>query len=439
MAVTVDSTLLTFKDKVQGKLGTISTAISDISTKTEQLKTCSNTAVTGLNSNYQGDGLTKAISAFKSIEAAVDGIKASLSEGPEAAVSMAEALLEAIKELEEKKTEIDELEKQLSDLGGERSIPNDGEDHSADRAHNNKVKSLKNDIQTKTDDFNSKQEEAKSKLAALKALNPTLDVTVKAAPADTVKVDDVTGEVKVELQNLKEGTYNEVNYTGKNGRTIKTYIYLPAGASKTTGLAVDLSMGGDGARKISGGALTAGVGKQLKQNNAQYSGIVIVLEAEDDSSYSDPKYLDTAKELTDNVITTYKADSNKISINGYSYGVYGSTHMIERFPGYFAQAVLIGGGDGAVGKESGGNKSEGISKIAKTKVHLICGTADTAAGRYQSAVRYAEELAAAGCHVTTEWRKNAGHGINTFYPITVDGVTYDNYVEFCLAQSKENK
>ena len=66
MAVTVDSTLLTFKDKVQGKLGTISTAISDISTKTEQLKTCSNTAVTGLNSNYQGDGLTKAISAFKS-------------------------------------------------------------------------------------------------------------------------------------------------------------------------------------------------------------------------------------------------------------------------------------------------------------------------------------------------------------------------------------
>ena len=437
MAVTIDSTLLTFKDKVSGKLGTVSSTISDISSKTEELKSCSSTAVTSLNANYQGDGLTKAISAFKSIEAAVDGIKASLSEGPEAAVSMATELLDVIKELEEKKTEIDDLESKLSELGSERSIPNDGEDHSADKAHNNKIRSLKSDIQTKTNEFDSKHEEAKSKLAALKALNPTIDVTVKAAENAITTTD--TGEIKVELQNLKEGTYNLVNYTGKNGRTIKTYIYVPAGASTTTGLAVDVSMGGDGARAISGGALTAGVGKQLAQNNAQYSGIVIVLEAEDDKSYSDPNYLDTAKELTDNVVTTYKADSNKISINGYSYGVYGATHMIERFPGYFAQAVLIGGGDGAVGKESGGNKSEGISKIAQTKVHLICGTADTQAGRYQSAVRYAEELSAAGCHVTTDWRKGAGHGINTFYPITVDGVTYDNYVEFCLAQSKETK
>ena len=46
------------------------------------------------------------------------------------------------------------------------------------------------------------------------------------------------------------------------------------------------------------------------------------------------------------------------------------------------------------------------------------------------------ELANAGCHVTSDWRKGADHGTNTFYPTTIDGVKYDNYVEFCLAQSK---
>jgi enterochelin esterase-like enzyme len=431
MAVQIDDSLLTFQEKLSSGLGSISSVVSKISSKTEELKTCSSTAVTSLNSSYQGDGLTKAIDAFKSIEAAVDGIKASIPEGPEKAISMAEALLTKIDELDTLKKEIDQLESDLSKLGGERSIPNDGEDHSSDKAHNQRVRNLKSSIETKTNDFNTKHDAAKGDLAALKALNPTIDTTVPVAAAEAT-ADAVTGEVKVELQNLKEGTYNLVNYTGKNGRTIKTYIYVPVGASSTTGLAVDVSMGGDGAAATRGGALTAGVGKQLA-HGATYSGIVIVLEAENtNTSYSEAAYLDTAKELCDNVVTTYKADSNKISINGYSYGVYGATHMMERFPNYFCQAVLVAGGMGAVGKESGGNKEEGYKKISGTKVHFICGSGDSV---YREAQTYANKLESYGGTVTFETRK-AGHEINTFRPITVNGVTYDNYVEFCLAQSK---
>lgn len=429
MAVTIESTLLTFEEVVGPALGGVTSAISNLTSKLDETNNSSKTAVTELNAAYQGDGLSSAIASFASIEAAVDGIKASIPAGPEAAVSMSNDLLEKIKKLHEIKDKIDALEEELKALGSKKAVEGTDSEKSAARAHNAKIDNKKNEIDLQEEEFNSKQDEAKGKLGELKALNPTIDTAVKTAAA--IDSSTFNGEVKAELQGLKEGTYNKVVYTGKNGRQIVTYIFVPVGASTTTGLPVCLSMGGDGAKADHGGALTAGVGKQLAAGKT-YSGIVIVLEAENDSSYSDPTYLDTAKELTDNVVTTYKADSNRISINGYSYGVFGSTHMLERFPNYFSQAVLIANGDGAVGKETG-SKDSGYKNIATTPVHIICGTGDTS--RFPSAERYYNTLLQYGCHATFEARKG-DHEINTFYKITVDGKEYDNYVEFCLAQSR---
>ena len=429
MAVTIDNSLLTFEEKVSSALGSVTSIVSTLTSKLDELNSKSKSAVTDLNSAYQGDGLSSAISSFTSIEAAVDGIKASFPPGPETAVSMSSDLLTKIKELHELVTQIETLEGELKELGSKKSVTGTDEEKSAARAHNAKIDNKQNEINLKEEEFNTKQDEAKAKLGELKALNPTIDTSVKTVSAGDTST--FNGEVRAELQNLKEGTYNKVVYTGKNGRQIVTYIYVPVGASTTTGLPVGLSMGGDGAKADHGGALTAGVGKQLAAGKT-YSGIVVVLEAENDSSYSDPKYLDTAKELTDNVVTTYKADSNRISINGYSYGVFGATHMLERFPNYFSQAVLIANGDGAVGKETG-SKDQGYKNISTAKVHIICGTGDKS--RYPSAERYYKTLLQYGCHATFEPRRG-DHEINTFYPITVDGKTYDNYVEFCLAQSR---
>jgi len=239
------------------------------------------------------------------------------------------------------------------------------------------------------------------------------------------------GKVSSQLQGLKEGEVNKVYYTGENGRGLLSYIYLPKGATTTSGLSVNVSMGGDGAKADHGGALTAGVGKALN-NGAKYSGIVVVLEAENDKSYSDGKYLTTAKELTDNVVATYNADPNKISINGYSYGGFGTVHMLERYPNYFSQAVILAAGAGPVGKEST-SKEEGYNKIKTTKVHLICGTSDS---NYSGMATLYKNIADGG-KVTTNWIKGGTHEINyTGRPITVNGVTYDNYIEFCLAQTK---
>ena len=213
---------------------------------------------------------------------------------------------------------------------------------------------------------------------------------------------------------------------------------MPVGASKTSGLPVAVYMGGDGA---TGHALSEGVGNQLYKG-AQYSGIVIVMQAENETpgSYSakNDKFIETMKEVIDNTVKTYDADSNRISVIGYSWGGSGAQHMIARYPGYFSQAVILGQGTGALHKESCGYDAcvQAIANSA-TKVHIICGTRDT--DNIDDLQALYGDLKKYGGSVTCEWRQGATHdGINTQHKITVDGKTYDNYVEFCLAQSKED-
>jgi len=106
--------------------------------------------------------------------------------------------------------------------------------------------------------------------------------------------------------------------------------------------------------------------------------------------------------------------------------------MLERFPNYFSQAVIIAAGAGPVGKESS-SKEEGYNKIKTTNVHLICGTSDN---NYSGMTTLYKNIANGG-KVTTNWIQGGTHEINyTGRQITVNGVTYANYQEFCLAQTK---
>ncbi len=434
MSVTIDHELLTFDEKLSSSLGTISSGITTLTSKVEDVNSAASSVAADITSNYQGDGLASALASIASLQSAVDGVKAGIQNGPTKAISMAQSLLDEIKALKELKEEIEKLE-------GERNTAQNSNDKDKD----SKVSDLNNKIQTKENEFKEKHEKAKSSLSELKTLNPTVEAksastgsngtqtgtdtgtqTGTQSGVQQVQVDSGTGEIRTDLLNLQEGRVNTLDYVGKNGKTIRTYIYVPVGAKSTTGLGVTLSLGGDGSKNPEGsknepnkgrGGLAAGVGKQLSQG-AKYSGIVVVLEAYNDKSYSDQNYLATAKELTDNIVKTYKADSNKISISGYSYGAYGTEHMLTKYPNYFSQAVILAGGHGVT--------------AGSTKIHYIIGSKD---GVYQSVVSGVKKLTGNG-KVTLEVRQGSDHGINTFYPITVNGKQYANYVEFCLAQTK---
>ena len=390
--------------------GTVNGDLSSVKSCIDQFSTC----VSGLSGTWQGD-------SFNNFQAKVSECVSSFSSALSGQMSSFASACDLYLQYEEVK----------KNLASARSNYN-----SATAENKSKYSSQVSTLQTKLDELKG-QIEALLGSATGPSLSSSGNTSVAASTASagaettTTTTTTALGKVSPQLQGLKEGEVNKVYYTGENGRGLLSYIYVPTGASTKSGLAVNVSMGGDGAKKDHGGALTAGVGKALN-NGATYSGIVVVLEAENDKSYSDGNYLTTAKELTDNVVATYNADPNKISINGYSYGGFGTVHMLERYPNYFSQAVILAAGAGPVGKESS-SKEEGYEKIKTTKVHLICGTADD---NYSGMTTLYKNLQSGG-KVTANWVEGKDHFINhTSQKITVNGVTYDNYIEFCLAQTK---
>lgn len=420
--LTVPSELQTFYDTVpKSAVDNMNSTLSSLISKVGDISSASTKAQSSFSSNYESKNKAAILSSMSSIVDMTSKIKTSLSGDLQPLISKCGEVIPKIERMIELAKEV---------ASEEERIKTENNKKDEDRNYSN-ISAANSIIYKDTTEFNQIKEEANAIVSALKAANPTLDIGEGYTKATR---DPVTGEVKLELQNLTEGTYNKVVYTGDNGQQIVTYIYLPVGASTTKGLAIDLSMGGDGARSTRGGgrgALGAGVGQQLKEG-AQYSGIIVVLEAEDDSSYSDGNYLDTAKEIADNLVATYDADPNRISINGYSYGGFGVVHMVERFPEYFSQAVILAAGAGPVGKESS-SREEGFKKLQKTPIHLICGTNDN---NYSGMNALYDGLKSGG-NVTYEVRQGATHWVNTFYKTTINGRTYDNYVEFCLAQTRE--
>ena len=416
----IPSELTTFRDKLSGSISSMNASVISLCSKLSALSSACAKAQSGVSSYYNSNNKAAIISILSNISSSISNITSSITSFLKPILQECQSLIDMVGELDTIKEEVNT---QQGILDNEMAKEKDKRDNSA-------IANANSIISTKTPEFNRLKTEALTKLNELKSKDSPVE-TPKTEAKTTGDSTIAIGEIRVDLQGLKEGTYNKVEYTGKNGRTIKTYIYLPIGAKTTQGLGVHVYMGSDGAK---GHALNDGVGYQLKRGK-QYSGIVVVLEPEDDKSFSNSKYLDTAKELTDNVVRTYNANQDKVSISGYSYGGSGVQHMLERFPGYFSQAVIVGQGIGAVGRESGGDKNAGFEKISKTKVHLICGTADTV--NYADLRNLLNKLKEKGGTVTYEWRNGVDHNsINTYNPITVNGVTYSDYVEFCLAQSK---
>ncbi len=428
--LTIPTELDSFKDNVSGSIESMDSTISIISSKLGELQNACTSAKNGVSSFYKSDKLSSILDKFSELDGLIKQVTESVSSNLLSMLSKAKEINGKIEQLEKLINDVNEKEKLINDIKLQDEF---------DSVNFNNVINDRNNI---VKDFEKLKTETINALNELKSRDSLINVATPnegGSPQELVK-DPITGEFRYDLLNLQEGTYTEVSYTGKNGKTIKTFIYLPVGAKSVTGLSVDLSMGGDESKNAEGsrnesshgrGGLGSGVGQQLKKG-AQYSGIVVILEAYNDKSYSDPYYLDTAKELADDIVKTYNANPDKVSINGYSYGGAGVIHMVERFPDYFSQAVIVAQGNGAVGKESQGNKALGYEKLKNTKIHLICGTNDFV---YSQMVSMSNELSKGGI-VTHEWLKGVDHGSNSFNPVTINGKTYDNYVEFCLAQSR---
>ena len=426
MSVTIDSELLTVYDKLNGNLSGISSTVSDLNSKLNSLKSTNSSFSSEISSGYQGDGLQTAISTFTGINEVVDSINSSLADGPLKAISEANDLVSVIGELKTLKDEIDALEKEQSELGGKWSS-SDKKSDSEVSAHNAKVDEVAGKITEKTNEFNEKHSDAKSKLSALKAINPTIKVTKVE-----VKQPEVPAEVLDQIANLQPGTYNKFSYTASNGTTLNYCIYVPANAKTTTGLPLHLYMGGSGeVRNANAGGLA-----KLLTEGQQSTGIVVVLEASSSSSYQTNTYLQAAKELSDKVVKTYNVDTNRISISGHSLGGAGAFNMAEMYPNYFSVCVPVCGYNNYRGRYCGGKSTDGYASLAKVKIRAVCGVGDTNSVNAVKTINSNVNKAGGDMTITMV---SGGHRIQFKEygnQVEMEGKTYANLLEYCLAQTK---
>lgn len=145
------------------------------------------------------------------------------------------------------------------------------------------------------------------------------------------------------LKSLKYGSFTVQTFTASNGVTVEYYLYLPKYDVEVDNLPVMVYLhGGNTYGNGRGSWLTYGLTSKIASKEVTPSGIVICPHIVNFKGDNLPLVI---RELTDSVVNTYNADTNRISIGGHSYGAITAYDVINGNPGYFAAAVPISGWD----------------------------------------------------------------------------------------------
>jgi predicted peptidase len=203
------------------------------------------------------------------------------------------------------------------------------------------------------------------------------------------------------LDNLKYGTFTLEHFTASNGVKIDYYLYIPDYGTTVEGLPVFMYMHGGGQQTGVGmnSCQGSGLTKALANKTVTPSGIVICPHIRDfDKDYT----FVALKGLCDEVVTTQKADPDRVSVGGHSWGAITAYNLVNKYPGYFSACVPI----------SGSNKVTDAFK--DTRVWAIHGTKDlnsTSRTYYYKAVDAVDQINAEGGDATLTSLKGKGHGI----------------------------
>ena len=430
MSVTLDNTLKAFDEKVSLSIDNMSLAVKTINSKIDEIKSCSQSASAALSECYSGNGLSSATTYFNAINTYADKVTSSINEKINTTITKSNDLLLKIKELKVLEEDINNKEKELSGLGSIKSIPNDGQDHSADISHNNKIRTLKDEIETLVKSFNDKESEAKEVLNSLFAIDEAIEKEEEVESGT-----DYLGISLDDLKGLTPGSYTEHSFTGSNGKTIKYWIYVPENINDVTGLPVTMYMCGGGERgnRVNNNSLPM----YIKNGTVKPQGIVITLRTETNEEYTDKTYLTTAKELCDNVVTTYKADTNRISLSGHSNGGRGVLALAARYPNYFSTVVPVCGySNGISVAVDSGSSEEVINNLKTTHVVGLGGSADQSSC---SSMNNLVKLLQNGGSALLEVVRGYGHTdiYHKYYePVTIEGKTYSSLLEYLFSYTK---
>lgn len=328
MAREVSAELKSFKEAVGPNITAMNKCTSDIASKIDELTNSINSSKSEIETAYVTSGDNKAVTKFTNTSEIVLQMKSDIESTISGALGKANSLIEKITALEELATKIKTSEAAVSRESSKTEV-----DEAA-------LASARSNLSSLEKEFDNNLPEAESLLAELKSLDKSADVG--SVDTSSESTNNNLNTYTEYLTNLKYGSFTHQQFEDSNHNVIDYYLYVPDNVENISGLPVMLYMHGAGKDSTQSSCLNYGLPNKIMNQEINPQGIVICPFIKNHTS---DETLTTLKELTDNVVSTYNADSNRVSLSGHSYGAMVAYKLVNEYPDTYSAVVPISGWD----------------------------------------------------------------------------------------------
>lgn len=349
----ISSDLVKFKTSMDGASG-MGNSCTELATEVNKVSTSNTSFQSSIDSYYKSNNKSRVIKKVNRISEICTKLAACFESDLKGLVNEAEGLANDVKELEDINKEIEKLKTSLSGIGSETE---------EDIAKRNNINKQISDNEKK---FEEKHEAAKSKLEALRGKDASIAFTEEFSKSNT----------EANLADLEYGSFELKNFKASSGNVVEYWLYVPDYGKEVENLPVMLYMHGGGNNSYTPDQIAQyGLTSHIKNQLITPSGIVIMPVVH---KFNDKTTQDDLIELTNEVVEEYKADENRISVSGHSFGGIMSFNLVNNNPGYFSCCVAISG----VNKVTDAFKSTKLWSFNGTYENKGQGPTSYSAGQY---------------------------------------------------------
>ena len=314
MSVVIDQELISFKTKVEPSLGNMNNTKSLLVSKLTNLSNAATSVKSSIDNVYNSENKALILSKFDDINSVYAKISSSVDGDLGNILGKAESLVSLVSQLETLRNEIATDEYIVG---------------RADNYKASEVSAARASINSNTSQFNSKHQEALTALSTLKGMDASLGFTSSSSTS--------TASGSYNNGQIVGRTFERRTFVSSKGVKMDYYIYIPKYATDVKKLPVHVYLhggGGTGGIKYS---LPKMINKGLDVNG------IVISPLSTSGQWLNEDLEDAVVELTKQVVESYNADSNRISLSGHSNGANGGYRILSRYPDYFSAFVPISG------------------------------------------------------------------------------------------------
>lgn len=314
MSVVIDQELISFKTKVEPSLGNMNNTKSLLVSKLTNLSNAATSVKSSIDNVYNSENKALILSKFDDINSVYAKISSSVDGDLGNILGKAESLVSLVSQLETLRNEI----------ATDEYIVGHADNYKA-----SEVSAARASINSNTSQFNSKHQEALTALSTLKGMDASLGFTSSSSTS--------TASGSYNNGQIVGRTFERRTFVSSKGVKMDYYIYIPKYATDVKKLPVHVYLhggGGTGGIKYS---LPKMINKGLDVNG------IVISPLSTSGQWLNEDLEDAVVELTQQVVESYDADSNRISLSGHSNGANGGYRILSRYPDYFSAFVPISG------------------------------------------------------------------------------------------------